>query len=479
MNIEKTIMLSLCICVLPLRMAIGQNWAGSGTLGDPWQVSNAVTLAQCDDEVTFYDDHFILVNNIDCSTDPGYALWQRPDNARRDGIPTTGSAVGFGGTFDGQGYAISNRVESFLDSQRPPYNGTPAIFRNIVFTNTMVTPHPIQQGSGVCAVSPFEFGGSNPSFFNIQVYGVVSNNSSGFTGGMIANGSAGTVSNCISYATVYGLGSVGGLAGSASGTTIKNSHAYGDVSATSTDAGGLVGLLSGGGVIYQCSAHGDVHKSAGEYEGGLVGRILNGGTVRECFATGDVLRKTGVGIQAGGLVGGTQGSSGAILIEDCYSTGDNPSTQIYSPGRNGGFVAEFGREAGSSSHLINRCYSTGDVGASDAGGFMGRSSSGGGSGVVISNSFQAGSMVANSSGGFAISSGFSVTIANCYWTNSASSDAVATKVGNASHFYDKANSPVDTWDSDSIWYFSSAANPCLRWQDDCNAPPKGSMLLFE
>jgi len=251
---------------------------------------------------------------------------------------------------------------------------------------------------------------------------------------------------------------------SGASSIIQDSHAYGDVFGTSLDVGGLVGLLTGDATVYRSSAHGDVSKTAGEYLGGLVGRIVNGGTIRECFATGDVLRPTGVSVQAGGLLGGSEGSSGTTLIEDCYSTGNNPSTFYYSPGRNGGLVGNFGRGASPSPHVINRCYSKGDVASTGGGGFMGIDSSGSRSGI-ISNSYASGGTIANSSAGFGVFAA-QYTIVNCYWTNSATSDSYGgvTKVSNEAYFYNFANAPLDTWDFVNVWGFNGASDPCLQWQ---------------
>ena len=468
MNIQKTILTSLCVCILPLQMVFGQNWAGSGTVGDPYQVSNAVDLAQCDDALAYYTSHFILVNDIDCSTDPGHPLWPRAnqDPNRADGIPQFGGNQSFGATFDGQGFSILNRTNSLLDSGI----FTTFTIKNIVLSNVLIRSHYLSYLTGVAAVMPSHNGG-NGSFFNIQVYGVVSNNVTGGTGGMFGGlGTTMMVSNCTSYADVYGIASVGGISGSLGGSgTIKTSHAHGLVEGSGQSVGGLVGAL-GGGTIFQCSAHGEVNQGSGDYGGGLVGQIGGGGTIRECFSTGDVNSQS----ESGGLVGGTVGGgAGTTLMIDSYATGDVGGS--YAGDRKGGFMGEYGRFG--SEHIIENCYSTGDMNSSAGGGFAGEGSTGG---SIISNCFAAGGTIANSTAGFSLPAQSGTThFYNNFWTNSATSDSFATKVGNASHFHDKANPPVDTWDSDSIWYISGSSLPCLRWQEDCNAPPQGMMLLFQ
>jgi len=478
-KIIGVLMLAL-VCMLPVQVAFGAfSGAGAGTVGDPYQITTAAQLSEADDELGFYNSHFILVNDIDCSGDPAYPLWPRPNQGtRKDGIPIFGGAQGFGGTFDGQGFSILNRTNSFLNTQRPPVGGAPPIFQNIVFSNVFIRPHFLVQLEGrTAAVMPSMYSGVRRTFINIHVYGTVTNSGS-YSGGLIAAGTDVTVSNCTFTGNVYGLAYVGGLVGTMNGScTVKVSTATAEVRHAGTAGGGLIGQMSGNSLLYQCSAGGDVYKGSGEYTGGLVGLITGGGTIRECFATGDVIRAP-AGTQGGGLVGGTEDNgAGDILIEDCYSTGDNATATAMGPGRNGGFVGNFGRDAGYI-HLINRCYSKGDMGTTSGGGFMGRDSgAGNASRLMISNSYASGSTVANSSAGFANSSGFGVTIGNCFWTNSATSDPIATKVAGEEYFYDDSNPPFSTWDSANVWYFSGDADPVLRWATTIIVPPEGMKVL--
>jgi hypothetical protein len=337
-----------------------------------------------------------------------------------------------------------------------------------------IAPHFLVQGSGVSAVFPGSLNAANPTFINIQIYGILTNTSSQ-TGPLVAsvgNYSTITISNCTSYATVFGGSYVGGLVGTFSGASsvMTGSHAYGDVNGTAGTVGGLIGSLTGGSV-YQCSAHGDVFRASGEYVGGLIGGISGACTVRECFATGDVSHNTA---QGGGFVGLTIGGQ-TVLIEDCYSTGDNSGSD--NGDKNGGFVGSYARTT-TGKHVINRCYSAGDVLMASGNGFVGNG--GGANGNYVSNSFVSATTVLSSTRGFS-SGGGALNVVNCFWTNSASGvDASgATKVSNESYFYDTANAPVDGWNSTTIWCFTGDALPCLRWDGDCCPPPKGSVVWFE
>ena len=469
------------VCMLPAQMAFGQFSGGAGTEGDPWRISTTGDLATCDNLLTYYDDYFILINDIDVTGETSWPLFPRGDETRvtkGDGLPAVGGgAVTFGGTFDGDGYAIINKTNSLLDQMWSPYNGGPAIIKNLTLSNVNITTHGLIKYGGWGALTPSEYyANKDHRIINVHVSGIISNTGSS-VGGLMGSALGASFSNCTSSAKIYAASSVGGLLGAKSGaSTVTVCSASGDVWGSSTSVGGLIGLMSGG-LVYRCWAGGDVTRVSSEYVGGLIGLVTGGSTVRECFATGDVYRVSAG--QGGGLVGGTEDNgAGEILIEDCYSTGNNGSTVQQSPGRNGGFVGNFGRDAGAR-HLINRCYSKGDVGSTIGGGFMGRDSGGGNASlIIISNSYASGSTVANSAAGFAVSAGFGVTIENCFWTNSATSDPIATKVGSEEYFYDSDNSPFETWDAETVWYFSGDADPRLRWDPSIVYPVPGVVIVL-
>ncbi len=471
MSIQRTITLLLCLCILPVRMAVAQFSGGSGTSGDPWQIANATDLHHVDDTVTYYDDHFILTASIDWGdVSTNFPLFPRQNQGgREDGIAAFGGAFTFGGTFDGNGYVISNSTRCFFDGGRPPQGGSAGVVRNVIITNALVacTYHvydSVGRGHGVYYATD---NNNTPGmqFYNCQAYGVITNTQSSYaTGGLIGSAASSViVSNCVVDVDVYGFGPSGGIIGSMGSTAnIKNSHTYGLVNTTSgNDVGGMVGQLAGG-TIFQSSAHGEVHQSPGFYAGGLVGEISGSGTIRECFATGDV-RSSG---EHAGLVGATVSGTDNTLMIDSYATGN--AIGSYSGNRTGGFMGEYARFG--TGHIIENCYSTGDMNSGSGGGFSGQMSTSGG---IISNCFAAGGTVAGQ--GFHAGNG---VVYNSYWTNSASSDSFATKVGNESYFY-AANAPIDEWDTTGVWCLDGSSLPCLRWDENCCPPAEGMVVIFE
>ena len=106
-----------------------------------------------------------------------------------------------------------------------------------------------------------------------------------YTGG-IAGILDGNASNCVNYATVQGKEDVGGLFGryDRTGNSITSCANYGNVTATSKNAGGLVGYFSSG-TIQDCANYGDVKGT--DRVAGMAG-FVGGGKIQNVFSYGNV-----------------------------------------------------------------------------------------------------------------------------------------------------------------------------------------------
>ncbi|MCP5270007.1 MAG: filamentous hemagglutinin N-terminal domain-containing protein [Burkholderiaceae bacterium] len=149
-------------------------------------------------------------------------------------------------------------------------------------------------------------GGASASFTDVAATGAVTvastSTSATRAGGLIGNGSLGSITRAQADGAVSGGLYAGGLVGyySASTGTLSDSTASGDVSGFG-DAGGLVGFATGTGTITGSTASGDVASSAtSTYSvGGAIGySALNGG-VSDVAASGSV----NGGAQTGGVIG--------------------------------------------------------------------------------------------------------------------------------------------------------------------------------
>jgi len=216
------------------------------------------------------------------------------------------------------------------------------------------------------------------------------------TAGRLAGGLVGFNSGTLesSYATGAVSGTnpnarYGGLVGSSSAGRIHDCHAFGAVSAygDSVDLGGLIGL-SMGDVIDTSYATGGVTANADHaLAGGLLGNST-GATLRATHATGAV---TATGLYA--VVGGLVGNAAKDSIGSSYATGGTTATGKYAVV--GGLVGQ------SDSTAIAVCYATGAVTTTGtnvlAGGLVGNA----GTGDTLRYSYASGPVTATGTNAFA------------------------------------------------------------------------------
>ena len=267
--------------------------------------------------------HYILVNDLG-STTAGYGEFAgNTANQGKGWQPIGTSDDPFTGTFDGQGYGMSD-----------------------MFIN-----RPDESVVGLFAA--VEAGGliQNVRVLNADVAGDWA------VGGLVGE-NWGDVSNSYSGGTVTGADCVGGLVGGNAGS-VSNSYSTTNVTGH-WDVGGLVGCSDSRGSVTNSYSVGDV---TGEWAvGGLVGGNL-GGTVARSYSTASVTGDDYVG----GLVGDNQGS-----VSDSYSAGSVTGEWYV-----GGLVGD-----NDSTGIVNNSYATGSVtGQSFAGGLVGSNWG------IVSNSF--------------------------------------------------------------------------------------------
>ena len=161
------------------------------------------------------------------------------------------------------------------------------------------------------------FGNTSGAITNL---GVLNVNIIGFSSvGGLAGSNSGTITNSYATGTVEGSsinGNVGGLVGwNNSSGTIENSYATGKVSGTNPNVGGLVGS-NFSATIENSYATGTVEGSdSSNNVGGLAGLNTLNATIRYSYATGKV---SGSGSDVGGLVGRNNTSIPASTINNSY-----------------------------------------------------------------------------------------------------------------------------------------------------------------
>ncbi len=231
-----------------------QAMAGSGTESDPYQVEN---LCHLRDMETSPESHYIQIKDIDATT---------MTHGWKNGFAPI---KGFSGTYDGNGYKISNLKVNVADEA----------LENIGLFGEL-------QGG---------------LLKRVKLVGFLTENGVN-VGSLVGLNNRGTIEDSEVDGKVDGYRTIGGLVGLNQGGVIRNSTStvrVGENSSVTWVAGGLVGQNDGGTIA---GSHASGAVTGGNQVGGLVGK--NRGSVTSSHATGDV---TGTGTSGRGYVGGLVG----------------------------------------------------------------------------------------------------------------------------------------------------------------------------
>ncbi len=259
---------------------------GSGTAGDPFLIYTPDQLNTIGANPSDWGRCFKLMETIDMS---GYTGTQY----RIIGTSNTP----FTGTFDGNGYAISNLT----------YSTTAVVMYVGLFGYT-----------------------NNATILNLGVENMNLHTGGSYAGGLVAWQESGLIVHCYSTGTVTASASstyVGGVVGRSSGT-ITCCFSTGSIAASSTFAaayaGGLVGFLTSN-ILSSCYSTASVSasSSSNSYAGGLVG-LQTSSTIASCYSTGPIIASSSTA-----YIGGLLGFQGAnTRLEKCYSIGTVSATAM-------------------------------------------------------------------------------------------------------------------------------------------------------
>ncbi|MFV1883403.1 MAG: T9SS type A sorting domain-containing protein [Balneola sp.] len=236
---------------------------GDGSGGDPYQIS---TAAQLDSVRNHLGSSFILTANIDLNTSPY--------NTGSGWEPIGSNTSQFTGSFDGNGFTISNL---FIDRSSTQYIGlfgftsSTATLTNVALTSVDITGSTYTGGL---------LGLNNGTVIESYVKGSVTGG--GIVGGLIGlSQGTGTISDCYTEVTVSGTGGVGGLVGNFNGGTMSTSYSLGSV----TGGEGTGGLVGGNNSTI-LNSYSLASVSSNSSSGGLIG--VNFGTITNTYSAGAV-----------------------------------------------------------------------------------------------------------------------------------------------------------------------------------------------
>ncbi len=300
---------------------------GSGTSGDPYQISELTDLYWISESDSAWGRYFVQTADIDASTT---VAWYDSAGFSPIGDETTH----FTGSYDGGGFTINNLTMNPGEAERG-------------FGFFWETEDATIANMGLLNVDLRLTGNGNAAYFG---YGT-----------LIGTMDGGSLSNSYITGTVVMSGyrlAAGGVIGSLGSGSVTSVYANVDMTAGNGDGIGiLIGdVPSGSSIIVDSYTEGSLTTQTSAFGvGGLIGSL--GGTIKRSYSSVDVSG----GSATGGLVGYVEDRG----IEDSYATGSvSGNNQV------GGLVGS--NEAG-----ITNGYATGSVsGNGQVGGLLGRSFSG-------------------------------------------------------------------------------------------------------
>lgn len=284
----------MLLLVMAILMPYGGAWAqtqpskGDGKVGNPYIITKAEELEWFRDQVNSgqYSICAKIADNvevIDMST-VCHAADKSQNLEEKSWVPIGNrNIIKYRGTFDGNGKTITNL---YINASQTSQNNMglfgytyQSTIKNLTFENANVTN--TQSNTGILVGKA----GYGSTLQNIKISKTCQIKGGNYTGG-IAGELDGNAYNCVNYATVQGIQYIGGLWGmySRKGNSITACANYGNVTASSEMAGGLVGYFRGG-TIQDCANYGDVKGT--NRVAGMAG-FVSDGKVQNVFSYGNI-----------------------------------------------------------------------------------------------------------------------------------------------------------------------------------------------
>ena len=295
---QRNRLFTMLLLVMAILMPYGGAWAqtasqpseGDGKTGNPYIITKAEELAWFRDQVNG-GNNFICAKISDDVDVIDMSTVCHAEDKSQNLIEKSWKPIGkydygyqYRGTFDGNGKTITNLYINASQNNVGlfgyTYEGT---IKNLTFEYANVTNTGVFTGILV----GYATGDANTSKLqNIKISNTCQMKGGKETGGIAGELCNANAYNCVNYATVQGNNRVGGLFGycSVENSSITTCANYGNVTATSTDAGGLVGYFDSG-TIQDCANYGDVKGT--ERVAGMAGYVYEG-KIQNVFSYGNV-----------------------------------------------------------------------------------------------------------------------------------------------------------------------------------------------
>ena len=306
-------LVTMLLLVMAILMPYGGAWAqtaippseGNGSEGSPYIITKAEELAWFRDAVNNgnYEICAKIADNVEVIDlkDFCHAADASQNLEELSWEPIGNGDWNYVGTFDGNGKTITNLYINATQAYKGLFGLIyKSTIKNLTFENANVTN--TENDIGILA----GYAGNGNTLQNIKISNTCQiKGGNDFTGG-IAGYLDGNAYNCVNYATVQGTEDVGGLFGfySRDGNSMTACANYGNVTASSYTAGGLVGYFESG-TIKDCANYGDITGTSNV--GNLIGNAQSC-NLNNVLGTGNVTATSDTE-RAGLLVGHINNSS--------------------------------------------------------------------------------------------------------------------------------------------------------------------------
>ena len=296
---------------------------GSGTSGDPYKIASLENLywfSQNEDKWTM-NHYYVQTADIDATDteiwdgEAGFSpigWYEAYDNQNQ-----------FRGSYDGQGYSISNLTINRPTERRIGLFGATnhATIKNLKIINADIT------GEMAGTIIGRAYG--NNTIKNCYATGSVTSKDT-YTGGLVAWFAYSDMVNCISNVTVSGTSYTGGLVGHLQGSNITQSYNLGDISPSSAawneKMGGIAGAANSNSAIDNCYSAGSI--SGGTEIGGIVSIIVDNSQVSNSYwdtqASGTSVSAGGNGLTTSEMQGNNaEAEMNGFNFDNVWATVDN------------------------------------------------------------------------------------------------------------------------------------------------------------
>ena len=314
---QRNRLFTMLLLVMAILMPYEGAWAqtptppskGDGKKDSPYIITKAEELAWFRNQVNSGNNYICAkiaddVEVIDMST-VCHAENKSQNLEKLSWEPIGKNSYGYQywGTFDGNGKTITNLYINASQNNVGLFGYTSeGTIKNLTFEYANVTNTGVFTGILVGYANGY---GNASNLRNIKISNTCQIKGGKETGGIAGDLSYANAYNCVNYATVQGNNRVGGLFGycSVENSSITTCANYGNVTATSTDAGGLVGYFISG-TIQDCANYGDVKGT--ERVAGMAGYVSKG-KIQNVFNYGNIsaTNSTDAGMAFGNSNNGT------------------------------------------------------------------------------------------------------------------------------------------------------------------------------